>query len=301
MFQYILSFVVTLFHLFCLQRYLSGLKSLYFLFRKIFLNTTIKIYIDLHKQWAGNSSILVTLKGIFPCISSLGCRFLCKESFLYDEETIQDMWTPINVWKAFFSEIVALLPYLKIRLIIRKRQKQLNYFSDSLPTPVSLHFKCILSTVHDHLESINNYFRTQMPSHWEFPNWVTLQSAAQNHTRSPGGLRTLLWKLTRMPRLPTGRCAASGNIHSALPPISHLQAFFIDLGKHMAGICLWITICQSVKHVLNVLLIGISAKQNTGCTFWQNCFLSQVIKQLHRCYYEEDQYLDFTKSRNSPL
>lgn len=111
-----------------------------------------------------------------------------------------------------------------------------------------------------------------MPSRREFPNWVTLQSAAQSHTQSPGMLHTLLQKITKTPRFPTGRCVASESICSALPPISHLLAFFIDLEKHMASICLWITICQSVKHVLNVLLIEISAKQNTGYAFLVKLF-----------------------------
>lgn len=57
-----------------------------------------------------------------------------------------------------------------------------------LSPSVFLPFKCILSTVHDHLENINNHFRTQMPSHWEFPNWVMPQSAAHNHTHGLGRL-----------------------------------------------------------------------------------------------------------------
>lgn len=112
-----------------------------------------------------------------------------------------------------------------------------------------------------------------MSSLWAFPNWVMPQSAAQNHTQSPGMLPALLWKLTKIPSFPTGRCAASGNICSALPPISHLLAFFIDLGQHMDSICLWITICHCVKHPWNVLLIEISAKQNTGYAFLVELFL----------------------------
>lgn len=100
------------------------------------------------------------------------------------------------------------------------------------------------------------------------------QSAA--HRTTPRALAcstVLLQKLTKTLRFPTGRCAASGNICSAFPPISHLLALFIDLGKHMASICLWITIYHCVKHLWNVLLVEISAKQNTGYVFLVKLFL----------------------------
>lgn len=92
--------------------------------------------------------------------------------------------------QSIFLWTVALLPYPQNQIIIKKRRKQLSYFPNSffffLSPSVFLPFKCILSAVHDHLENINNHFRAQMPSHGEFPNWVMLQSAAQNHTHSLG-------------------------------------------------------------------------------------------------------------------
>lgn len=115
-----------------------------------------------------------------------------------------------------------------------------------------------------HLENINNHLRSQMPSHWAVPNWVTLQSAAQNHTRGPASSAPPT-DTHHSPGSPVRRCVASGNNCSAFSPIPHLLAFFIDLERHVASICLWITtICQSVKHLFCALLSEVSAKQNTG-------------------------------------
>lgn len=85
--------------------------------------------------------------------------------------------------KHFPLEQLFYYPSCKTRLQGKDKSSWTTFWTLS-PPPYSFLFKCILSAVPGHLENINNHLRSQMPSHWEFPNWVTLQSAAQNHTQS---------------------------------------------------------------------------------------------------------------------
>lgn len=215
-----------------------------FFIRKIFLIPTVKVCIDLYKQWVCNPSVFAILKGIVPCASSLGCRWLCKESFLLWRGNTQDIEAPLMRAKRFSLEQF-LLPFLQNQTTRRKRQKQLNYFSNSLPTPVFFPFKCILAAVPGHLENINNHLRSQMPSHWEFPNWVTLQSAAQNRTQSPAcsahgyrhshrrqGFRrggVLLREISVLPSLQSPICWHFSLILKDMWPASVCEELFVEV------------------------------------------------------------------------
>lgn len=87
--------------------------------------------------------------------------------------------------KHFFSGTVALLPYPQNQIIIRKRQKQLSYFSNSFSPSVFFPFKCIFSAVHDHLENINNHLE---------PRWLAIENSlielcwSQLHRTTPRAL-----------------------------------------------------------------------------------------------------------------
>lgn len=55
-------------------------------------------------------------------------------------------------------------------------------------------------------------------------------------------------------------------------PSFSFAGLFADVEQHMAGICLWASMCHCVKHLWNVLHIQISANQHRLCLFLWNCY-----------------------------
>lgn len=169
--------------------------------------------------------------------------------------------------------MVALFPYPQSQIIIiRKRQRSLATLLMSLPC---LYLFLLTSPFCPPCPTgEHNHFRTEKPvTENSFTNDAGVSWA---NPHQPLIIATALLKRLGDFNVFGEEFPCCRKCVSVLP-VSHLLDFSLMLSKHMAGICLWVSMCHCVKYLWNVLLTKIFANQHRLCLFYGTVTLSQVV------------------------